>query len=301
MDLTRSCFLCKSDICVTKEHVFPQWLLDDYNLRDKFILLKNGTKIKYGNITVPCCKDCNTKHLSIVENLISKAVRNKDISVLKENTELTSLWLYKLMYGLNYKEIFLKQDLKNPKSEMIVNQERFFEKSMFNIFPLFALGKLQFKGFYPFSIFIFSLSEIIDDGYYYVDEPYKMYSSIIIGSIGIVCSFQCDGFIEKDVRAHLNLDSYKSLTLPQFGEFSAFILHLKSRMKMLPNYICDQYPSKLIINIQETDEKNRYEPFDPQKMTEYTTKMFRPLFESLKTLDEHGQPVIKYKSTFLYF
>lgn len=283
------------------EHVFPRWLLDDYKLRDKFILLKNGSKIKYGNITVPCCLDCNTKHLSSLEIFISKAIRNKDIIELNRHVELTSLWLYKLMYGLNYKELFLKEDLKNQESKKIENHERFFEYSMFNIFPLFALGKVKFKEFYPFSIFIFGLSETIEGGYYYVDEPYKMVSSIILGSIGIVCSFQCDGYIEKDVRKHLDLDSYKSLNLQQFGEFSAFIIHLKSRMKTLPNYICNHSTEELIINIQETDEENRYEPFDPKKMSEYTTRMFWPLFERLKTLNENGQQIIKYKSPFVYF
>jgi len=302
MDLKNTCFLCKKSAPgITEEHVFPQWLQRDYDLREQFILLKNGTKFKYKNLTVPCCQECNSIHLSIIENKVSKAIRENDVKSLLLNPDQTFIWLYKLMYGLHYKELFLKSNIKDPLSEHIVDKNDFFQKHSYNIFPLFARGEVEFNNFSPYSLFVFKLSDSIKGKYYYVDEPNKMYSSIILGNIGIVCSFQCDGYIYSDIQKHMNINNISTLSLPEFGDFSAFVLHLKTRMKMLPNYLCHKENGKFVFKIQKPADKFLYSNFDTNRQFEFTSKMFTPLFEKLIETDSNGERVIKYKSPFIYF
>ncbi len=57
------CFLCGlalSENTRTVEHVFPQWLLADFDLHNQKINLLNGSSIRYRSLVIPCCKDCNT-------------------------------------------------------------------------------------------------------------------------------------------------------------------------------------------------------------------------------------------------
>lgn len=302
MDLNSICFLCKSPAAeITEEHVFPQWLQRDYSLRDQFILLKNGTKFKYKNLTVPCCRECNSVHLSAIENEISRAIRSNDVDTLINNPDHTFIWLYKVMYGLHYKEMFLRDDIRDPYSESIVAKDEFFQKHSYNIFPLFARDEVVFHDFSPYSLFVFRLSDDLEGGFFYADEPYKMFSSIVLGNIGIVCSFQCDGYIYSDIQSRLKIGTHPTLSLPEFGDFSAFVLHLKTRMKMLPNYLCHRTSGKIVFKIQELKEKGLYSDFDVNRQSEFTVKMFHPLFRKLIRTDPNGEQVVSYKSPFMYF
>ena len=62
------CFLCGKKLKrKTVEHVFPKWLMNDFDLWDQKITLLNQTKINYRQLIIPCCKECNNVYLSKVE------------------------------------------------------------------------------------------------------------------------------------------------------------------------------------------------------------------------------------------
>ncbi len=299
--LRQVCFLCKQTSEITEEHVFPQWLQRKYNLWNQSISLKNGSKLKYGKLTVPCCQDCNTKYLSQIEQKISEFIKCGDVINLLANQDILFIWLYKVMYGVNYKEMFLRDDIKNPESESIVNPETFFERNSYNIFPLFARKKVFFENFSPYSIFVFRIKDSTDATFYYADEPYKMFTSIILGKVGIICSFQDDGYIKSDIEKRLKISQRGELTLPEFGDFASFVLYLKIRMRILPNYICKINSDGMIFTIQEMTDLPLYSDFEPQKLFELVQRMYSFCFQKLITKDETGQPIIKYRSPFIYF
>lgn len=286
---------------ITEEHVFPQWLQKTYNLHNQFVVLKNGTKFKYGRLKVPCCPTCNNEDLSIIENNISKAIKEEDIEYLNENSDNTFIWLYKIMYGLQYKEMFLKENLKYPTSSNIISQKEFFEKTAYNIFPLYAIGKVRFEGFSPYSLFVFKLSEKINGEYFYADEPYKMFSSIVLGNIGIVCSFQCDGNLKKDINNNINIDKFKTLSLAEFADFCSFVLHLKCRLKPLPDYVCTKEPEGIVFKIQEKKDMDIYSEFDEKLQYKFSKEIYGRFFEKLIITNDEGEKVMRYKSPFTYF
>src|SRR5690606_34752448 len=70
------CFLCGSHLAdgtATVEHVFPKWLLNEFDLWNVRIQLINGTLIQYKNLVVPCCLTCNSTHLGAVEDAVKTA------------------------------------------------------------------------------------------------------------------------------------------------------------------------------------------------------------------------------------
>lgn len=86
----KACFLCgETDKNLTKEHIFPKWLLKKYNLYDKKIkILLNETTISYRNLTIPCCLDCNGKYLSIIEDKMKKFSKKIEIKFKKRKKRL---------------------------------------------------------------------------------------------------------------------------------------------------------------------------------------------------------------------
>lgn len=300
-DITSICFLCKGSSEVTYEHVFPKWLQHDYNLWDQFMLLRNGTKYQYRKLTIPCCKTCNGTHLSNLENKISSLIRNNDVSSLRKNSNDTFIWLYKIMYGLHYKEIFLKENLKDPLSNSIAPKDKFLNHDARNLFPLFVLGSIHFDKFNPYSLFVFSLSDSHPNKYFYVDEPDQMFLSIVLGKIGIICSFQCDGYIEKDINRIMKISERNELSLSEFADLSSFIFNLKARMNVLPNYLMTLTSEKITFRIQESHFNGRYKDLDIKKQMEIVVKCYSSFFDKETELDTDGQKKISYQSPFIYF
>lgn len=91
-----TCFLCGCRLTRHSrrdEHVFPKWLQKQYVLWNKTLVLLNGTTIPYRKLTVPCCKNCNSKHLEPFEKIMARAVREAH-----GRFERSSLMMY--LFGL---------------------------------------------------------------------------------------------------------------------------------------------------------------------------------------------------------
>lgn len=107
------CFICgaKPDSKeFNDEHIIPNWILRKYNLHNKYVALPNGTKIKYSQYKVPCCKDCNTELGVTYEEPISSLLNKtytEIIEEIKKNPEIFQL----LFIWLSL--IFLKTHLKD--------------------------------------------------------------------------------------------------------------------------------------------------------------------------------------------
>lgn len=99
-----TCFVC-GRLANTKEHLFPKWLQNKFNLWDKMLQIPNKTMIAYRQLVVPCCDKCNNTVFSDLENRISS-----------NNESETDMWLWanKIHFALTLKDSFLEWDRKNP-------------------------------------------------------------------------------------------------------------------------------------------------------------------------------------------
>lgn len=295
------CFLCESTIKITQEHVFPKWLQRRFDLWNESVVLKNGTRIKYKDLKIPCCAKCNSKHLSQIESSVSSLIGSADVAGLNAESESVFIWLYKIMYGINYKEIFLSSDRKDANSPKIVSLESHTPRISYKLFLRYARKDIVFDGFSPYSLFVFRLSDGSPGTFYYASEPYKMFASAIIGNVGIVASFQDDGYIARDIEKFNVLNGLTELSIPQFGDFSAFVLHLKMRMEMLPDYSVSVSKDQAVFRIQKPPEGALYSDFTEGKQLEITRKMFGFCFESIIRENCSGIKEINYRSPFRYF
>jgi hypothetical protein len=105
------CFLCGRSHQVTgfnEEHVLPKWLLADFDLFDKYINLPNGARFRYGEYTIPCCKNCNSRLGEEIETPISELFRG-GFEAVANHIQSKGTWLFYTWLSL----VFLKTHLRD--------------------------------------------------------------------------------------------------------------------------------------------------------------------------------------------
>lgn len=234
------CFLCGAQMQNRKsvEHVFPKWLQQKYNLWSKKITLLNRTELPYRKLTIPCCKLCNTKHLSLLEGIVQKAHDKGYNSVINLDRMKLYQWVLKIFFGILFKELSLFLDRKNPEMGKIMESdvlERF--KILYLFFQSVRLS-VEFEDFNPYSIFIFKThvkGDEIDFDYY--DALVFPFFTIRMGEIGIIACLQDKGIIEEMFSDPFKKFGNIELHPIQFDELAAKIAYKLSLMNRNPKYI----------------------------------------------------------------
>lgn len=106
------CFLCRKSLKdytdgEWEEHVIPQWLQKKLKIANEaYTSTHDGRLTQYKNLKVPCCIECNARYLKPTEQAISRAFNSA--SPHKALRQLGDyhlvLWLFKVMYGIHYKD-----------------------------------------------------------------------------------------------------------------------------------------------------------------------------------------------------
>jgi hypothetical protein len=186
------CFLCGatlSDGTRTDEHVFPRWLLGDFELWNDSLRLRNGTLIRYRSFTIPCCTTCNTYWLSNVENVVSGAFRSGTEAVQDLDETLLCLWLTKIYYGIHFKEIGLAVDRTDPDAGAIRDGTELAQLSEVHHLLQALRQKVIFR-LVPGSVYVFAtqVPDELAQRFDYWDSMLNPVAAIRCGSTGVVAA-----------------------------------------------------------------------------------------------------------------
>lgn len=193
-DLSSICFLCRDELTAenkTEEHIFPKWLFRKYNLSNQMLTLPNNAKIKYKNLTIPCCSTCNGETMSDWEKIISDGIKNGFDSFSKIDTRIIAWWVYKVYYGLIIKSSMLRSDITDPCSKKIISKE-VLKKYRFLYLYLTELIKGAKFSVEPFELYIYRTTKEQDFDFLYSECAHTIFlrmDDIII--IMALDSFSC--------------------------------------------------------------------------------------------------------------
>ncbi|MBM0837752.1 hypothetical protein [Staphylococcus epidermidis] len=255
----KACFLCgETDKNLTKEHIFPKWLLKKYNLYDKKIkILLNETTISYRNLTIPCCLDCNGKYLSIIEDKMKKILQKNRNQIQEEEEEAIFLWGAKIFYGLLYKELELAYDRSKPDSDSIMQEKDLDNYKTLHfllqgvIVPTKYIGK-------PWSIFKFN---ICDEGFDYYDNFQTYVFAIWIGKVAYIICLE-DGNIQQSEYSTYFSEIRKNIIHPiQFRELIAKINYKEYLRIKAPTFITIDHKTERLL-ITKKPSGNIYNQWD---------------------------------------
>lgn len=230
----KNCFLCglKPKSKKTKEHIFPKWLQHQFDLWDNNLIITNGTKIPYRNLTVPCCDECNNDHLSKMETKFKTLLDNSFENLTLEDEMTIFQWTAKILYATRYKELTLLIDRKNPDLGKILTPSEIESYSTLHLFLQSIRFKTNFNEVKPWSIFIFKTD---DDKFYYQNELNFLSLSIKLGGISIVIAFEDNNCIESYMQPLKELRNLE-LNFAQYVEVTSFIFYSAYLKEKIPSY-----------------------------------------------------------------
>jgi hypothetical protein len=221
------CFLCGEVVAKeeqTKEHVFPSWMQEDFDLWNQNLTLLNCTVIRYRQVTITCCRRCNTRYLKRLEDKVSAAFRQGADAVRSLDPEVLFLWLAKVYYGLLFRELTLRLDRANPSSnDTIADPEVLRAFRVHHLLMRRVLGKVSWN-FFPASIFIFDAltTEKTAANFDYldaIDQPFltlrcgATYVAAFLQDFGAAHEFGVDAFEQVTAAAGLVLHPLQCIEL----------------------------------------------------------------------------------------
>lgn len=110
-----NCFICGRGEAQTefnREHILPNWLLNQFGLHAQTVTLPNGTPHRYGIYTLPCCVGCNTNLGGVFETPISDAFADGFAGVeamLRKDGMRLFIWMALIFLKLHLKDARLRE------------------------------------------------------------------------------------------------------------------------------------------------------------------------------------------------
>jgi len=257
------CFLCGGqvdDSNDTKEHVFPKWLLNRFDLWDERLTLLNGTTIKYGQLVIPCCQPCNNQHLSILENRVQQAfARGVEAVGALEPSDLY-LWIVKIYYGLLFRNLTLPLDRRTAEEGPIFTTE---DLSRFRFLHLMLQGirgidvRIRNAGTPGSCVIAPAQTSTLGHrslNWDYFDVPHAPFLAVRVGSVAIFAGMADFGAFLHFAKDTPHFDAMRHLQLhpEQFQEFASLCASIAMWVSYEPDYQVDEDGPNLTLVFDET-------------------------------------------------
>jgi hypothetical protein len=232
------CFLSGEKLQSTEEeiHVFPLWLMQEYELQDKPFKLLDESMSTYSHMKLPCSAGINDLFVDPLEREIKTAFLSGYDSV-KQLSELKLFqWIGKMVYGILFNEIRIGMIQQKAKGEEFIFSQSLVHKFGNLHLMLQTLNQpIEFEGTLPWSIRVFKL-EAKQDLFNYRDEINTLTYSLAMKDFGIIACLQDNGtnaIYHKDTLAKIN---NKPLHPAQFEEICARFFYSNYLFNRLPEY-----------------------------------------------------------------
>lgn len=202
------------------------------------LILLNRTQIPYRSLTIPCCKKCNNDILNEkVEKVIKAGVTGGYDEFIKIDKKIIFQWLLKLSYGMLFKELSLKMNMKTSDSQSIITPKMLEDFKM--LFALLQTVRFntEFVG-NPCSILIFKIEDKLGRNIYDAQDMLMAQCYFMrMGDIGIVAHLQDGGYQEEFFKETMGEFLHIQLHPIQFQEICARFFYKSCLYLKTPHFI----------------------------------------------------------------
>lgn len=246
------CLLCGRRLGTrnrSDEDVVPKWVQREFELGNQLLHLPNNTTIRYRQLRIPCCRECNNEHLSRIEQRVEQAVQSGPEAVKALDPLVLFLWLGKIFYGLMYRDFLLLRDRCGPRRGPILPRSVIQQFESHKFFLQAARRQFEFKPELPASIFVFrtQVPENVRARAALNDALEPMTISFRMGSVGILAALQ-DGGAQRLTHSE-HLARYQDIALHpiQFAELTAKFFYKASLLNRVPKFISVLGDSRIVV------------------------------------------------------
>lgn len=264
---SKTCFLSGLPLSSVDEeiHVFPIWLMQEFNLEDKPFKLLDESITTYKKLKLPCAAS-TANSIESLENQVISAFEKGYEGVKVLDKLVLFQWIGKLLYGIVFNEIQIGIKQQHMSGETI-NFSQALAKKFTNLHYMLQsiILPIEFENALPFSINIFEVDNP-ENTFSYRDEINTLVFSLRMKNFGITACLQDNGanniYHEKILKATVG----KKLHPIQFEEICGLFFYSAYLFNRLPEY-----------TILPTDQAIYIEPMSLKGMDA------RPIFDTFQT------------------
>jgi hypothetical protein len=234
----QNCFISGEKLQHSEEeiHVFPLWLLKEYELHDKPFKLLDESMSTYSHMKLPCASSINKEVLEPLEEEIKTAFLSGYDAVQNLPNLKLFQWIGKMLYGILFNEIRIGIMQQKAKGEEFIFSQSLVHKFGNLHLMLQSLTKaIEFEGSHPWTIKVFKI-ESKQDLFNYRDEINTLTYSLAMKDFGIIACLQDNGtnaVYHKEILAKVQNNT---LHPAQFEEVCARFFYSNYLFNRLPEY-----------------------------------------------------------------
>lgn len=295
------CFLT-GEQAVSHPSVFPDWLLERYQLADKPLKMLDEQILTYEDIKVPVSEK-TLSALQMLDKEVSEAFLSGYQSVKEMSQLILFQWIAKQVYGIIHWEI-----RAGIRQQLSAGESFNFSQSIAHKFGNLQLmlqsltRPVEFEGVLPWSIKVFKIDDK-SDSFSYKDEMNTLAFSFRMRDFGIIACLQDNGECLNYHREILDKIGDDVLHPIQFEELSARFFYSAYLFNRLPEYTVLEVDEAVYIDSMPLRISSRpvYDLWQAKTYAQVLENFWKPwvysFFEIMKNpqqplsflLDEYGE------------
>lgn len=218
-----------------KTTVFPEWVLQQFGLKDKPFKMLDERIVTYKDIKVPISNEAIAETHKLDKEI--EQAFNTGYSAVQALDEVKLFqWIAKQVYGIIHWEV-----RAGIRQQRAIGEEFSFSQSIahkfmnLHIMLQSLVRPVEFEGLYPWSIKVFPVKNA-DDTFSYRDEINTLVFSLRMNDFGIIACLQDNGESLNYHRSILDKVKEKQLHPVQFEEICAKFFYSAYLFNRLPEY-----------------------------------------------------------------
>ncbi|MCO5248450.1 MAG: hypothetical protein M9887_05835 [Chitinophagales bacterium] len=233
--------------------VFPQWLVDRYDLDKQMVAMLGGNRVSYGEMHLPASPKV-IKTIQAFDALTEKAFTEGYEAVKKMPELVLFQWMARILYGVLYYDIIYaiqigRQTEKEFKLSGLMSQK---VKNIHLALQSLVLP-IHFDNFTPWTIKVNPV-KYSKDIFNYKDEARKLNFCIAINGFGIAACMQDNGEVGKFLKETLSKVGDHLLHPAQFEELYGKFLYANYIMREPLDYQIIQEQDQIILQYIPQEE-----------------------------------------------
>lgn len=273
------CFLTGKKINPETETipVFPEWIMDRYELRDKPFSMLGENAIKYASLRIPCAADVK-EAIHLLEEEIEKAYTH-GYDAVKELPEIKLFqWMAKLVYGILYHDnaYAIRQHEAKGKSFKL---SPFLNNRFSNLHRMLQslVVPMEFK-IQPWSISVTKIN-YSKDIFNYKDETKNLNFSLAMNGFGLIACLQDNGENSILHEGLVNRIGDKPLHAIQFEELWCRFMYSNYLLRTSTEYSYTWNDDKILVEsipLAEDEKDPLFKPWDEKMYAQVLANYWKP-------------------------
>lgn len=295
----QTCFLTGTSLDPDAElcSVFPEWVLNRYNLSDKtFKMLDEGASVQYKNLKVPYSKHV-IEETAKLEAEIEKAFCAGYNEVVQIPEERLFQWMAKLMIGVLFEDLRISQQ-KLARFGQPLQLSGFlkarFQKLHWMLQSLVV--PMEFNGLKPWTIRVFKV-KYSQDLFNYRDETNNLNFSLSMNDFGIVACLQDNGEVGKKFDELTNKIGNQTLHPIQFEELCSKFIYANYLLTSYATYNVSLTDEKVLVEslpLSTKDNSDLFDYWDDNMYGQVLANYWKPWGLTMKEIIQFPNPPISY-------